>query len=62
MGGHDESQWLNTREAIRRLGVPARHLYRLIDEGTLPAYRVGRDLRLLASDVDQLAPGQSEEG
>lgn len=62
MGGHDESQWLNTREAIRRLGVPARHLYRLIDEGILPAYRAGRDLRLLARDVDRLAPGQSEEG
>jgi excisionase family DNA binding protein len=57
-----EGQWLNTREAIKRLGVPARQLYRLIDEGTLPAYRAGRDLRLLASDVDQLAPGRREEG
>lgn len=52
-----ETKWLTTREATKRLGVPARELYRLIDEGMLPAYRAGRDVRLLASDVDQLAPG-----
>lgn len=46
--------WINTREAATRLGLPARELYRLIDEGRLPAYNVGRNLRLQAEEVDML--------
>lgn len=34
------------------MGIDVRSLYRLIDEGRLPAYKYGRDLRLAASDVD----------
>ena len=45
-------RWLTTREARRRLGIDARSLYRLIDEGRLPAYRDGRDLRLAERDVE----------
>lgn len=49
----DEIEWLNTKEAARRLGVTPRTLYRFVDGGELPAYRFGRVLRLKKSDVDE---------
>lgn len=58
--------WLSTREAARRLGLTARTLYRLIDNGELPAYRFGRVIRLQAAEVDafieqaRIAPGTLE--
>ena len=53
--------WLKPREAARRLGIPTRDLYRLIDEGALPAYKFGRAIRLLASDVEEYRRRQREE-
>ena len=50
--GDDEIVWLSTKEAARRLGVTPRTLYRFIDEGGVPAYRLGRVIRLKQSDVD----------
>lgn len=47
-----EIHWLSTNEAATRLGVTTRTLYRFIDEGRLPAYRMGRVIRIKASDVD----------
>ena len=47
-----------------RLGVPLRTLYRLIDEGQLPAYKMGRVIRLKVSDVeafDEPLPPDSSE-
>jgi excisionase family DNA binding protein len=44
--------WLSTGEAARRLGVTVRTLYRLIDEGELPAYKFGRVIRLQEHEVD----------
>ena len=52
MGDNDEIVWLSTKEAARRLGVTPRTLYRFIDEGGVPAYRLGRVIRLKQSDVD----------
>jgi excisionase family DNA binding protein len=46
------TEWLSTQAAARRLGVTARTLYRFIDRGELPAYRMGRVIRLQASDVE----------
>lgn len=43
---------VETREAARQLRVPVRELYSLIDSGTLPAYKVGRDIKLRQADVD----------
>ena len=43
--------WLNTVETARRLGITPRTLYRFIDDGTLPAYRFGRVIRLKESEV-----------
>src|SRR5437588_10501160 len=47
-----EIQWMSTGEAARRLGVTVRTLYRLIDEGELPAYKFGRVIRLQQNEVD----------
>ena len=48
-----EINWLSTSEAARRLGITPRTLYRLIDEGQVPAYKFGRVIRLKQSEVDQ---------
>lgn len=44
-------RWLSTREAADRLGITPRTLYRFIDEGSLPAYRFGRVIRLQEHEV-----------
>ena len=49
--------WLNTREASKRLGIPVRDLYRLVDERQLPAYRFGSDILLRAADVEAYRSG-----
>lgn len=46
-----ETQWLGTAEAARHLGITPRTLYRLIDEGQLPAYKFGRVIRLKDADL-----------
>ncbi|HVF73954.1 MAG TPA: helix-turn-helix domain-containing protein [Acidimicrobiales bacterium] len=46
-----ESRWLSTAEASERLGVTLRTLYRLVDEGRLPAYKIGRVIRIKEDDV-----------
>jgi excisionase family DNA binding protein len=61
-----EIEWLSTQDAARRLGVTPRTLYRFIDLGDLPAYRLGRVIRLKAGDVDafieasRIEPGSLE--
>ena len=47
-----EPVWLGTQEAARQLGITTRTLYRLIDEQQIPAYKLGRVLRLKLSDVE----------
>ncbi len=62
----DAPRWLSTAEAADRLGITARTLYRLIDTGNLPAYRIGRVIRLQEAEVDafiqasRIAPGSLE--
>ncbi len=46
-------EWLKPIDAARRLDIPTRELYRLIDEGVLPAYKFGRVIRLLVADVEE---------
>jgi excisionase family DNA binding protein len=52
MASESKITWLSTPEAARRLGVTPRTLYRFIDEGQLPAYRLGRVIRLKEGEVD----------
>ena len=62
----DEIRWMSTGEAARRLGVTVRTLYRLIDEGELPAYKFGRVIRLQEREIEQfitssrISPGSLE--
>lgn len=44
--------WLSTKECCERLGVTVRTLYRFIDEGQLPAYQMGRVIRVQERDLD----------
>lgn len=59
-------KWLSTAEASRRLGIGLRTLYRLIDEGRLPAYKFGRVIRLQQQEVEdfieraRIKPGELE--
>jgi excisionase family DNA binding protein len=43
--------WLGTRKAADWLGVTLRTLYRLIDDGQITAYQVGRVIRVQESDL-----------
>ncbi len=64
--GDTPIRWLSTRDACERLGVTLRTLYRFIDERQLPAYEMGRVIRLQAADVAdfigrmRIAPGTLE--
>lgn len=49
----EQPLWLSTTEAAKRLGVTPRTLYRLINAGSLPGYRIGRVIRLKTVDVDE---------
>jgi len=51
-GSDDKTEWLGTPDAADRLGITQRTLYRLIDEGQVPAYKMGRVLRVKAGDLD----------
>jgi len=48
----EDIRWLSTAAACRRLGITVRTLYRLVNEGQIPAYRFGRVYRLKEDDVD----------
>ncbi len=58
--------WMSTGEAADVLGLRTRTLYRLIDEGQLPAYRFGRVIRLKRHEVEafvescRITPGSLE--
>ncbi len=45
------TEWLSTAAAAERIGVSVRTLYRLIDHGEVPAYRMGRVIRLTGREV-----------
>lgn len=59
----DSTRWFGTTEAAERLGVVPRTLYRMIDEGAIPAYKMGRVIRLKEADLEayleahRVAPG-----
>lgn len=48
----DDPEWLGTAAAAQRLGIVPRTLYAMVDAGKLPAYRLGRVIRLKSADVD----------
>tara|TARA_B100000315_G_scaffold149979_1_gene138681 strand:+ start:7286 stop:7513 length:228 start_codon:yes stop_codon:yes gene_type:complete len=44
-------EWLNTAAAAEMLGITPRTLYKLVDQGKVPGYRMGRVIRFRQSDV-----------
>lgn len=59
-------QWMGTQEAARYLGITPRTLYRFINDGSVPAFKMGRVIRLKQTDLDafvestRIAPGSLE--
>ena len=53
----EPTHWLGTTEAAERLGVVPRTLYRMINEGQIPAYKMGRVIRVKESDLDEFLEG-----
>lgn len=62
----DNTIWLSTADAAKRIGITPRTLYRFIDQGDIAAYRFGRVIRLKQDEVDsfiegsRIAPGTLE--
>ena len=44
-------EWLNTKSAAEMLGITPRTLYKLVDQGQVPGYRMGRVIRFRHSDI-----------
>ncbi|MGA2928518.1 MAG: helix-turn-helix domain-containing protein [Solirubrobacteraceae bacterium] len=49
-----EDEFLSIPEVARRLKLSRATIYRWIDEGRLPALKLGKNIRLRAHDVDRL--------
>jgi excisionase family DNA binding protein len=49
---HPNYRWISSVRAAERLGLSIRDLYRLIDRGELPAYRIASEIRLLSHEVE----------
>lgn len=55
--------WLGTAAAAAYIGVTTRTLYRFINDGAIPAYKLGRVIRIRRTDLDafleahRIAPG-----
>ena len=47
--------WLTKRDAANEARVGTRTIERWIAEGTLPAFRMGGQVRIKATDLDKLA-------
>jgi len=57
-GRGGRARWLSTKQASAWLGITPRTLYRLIDEGQLPAYRFGRVIRLTQGELEAFVAAQ----
>jgi excisionase family DNA binding protein len=45
-------EWLTVKQACRRLKVSRNTLFRMIDQGEVPAYRIGWMIRLRVAEVE----------
>lgn len=48
-----DDAWLSSEAAAEMLGVSRPTLYKRINDGLIPAYRMGRLVRLRRSDVEE---------
>lgn len=49
---HQNVDWISTTETARRLGVRPRTVHGFIERGELPAYRMGRVIRVQSLDLE----------
>lgn len=54
VGADFATTWIGTGAAVERLQVKPKTLYRLVDAGEIPMYRLGRVFRLRSGDVEEL--------
>ena len=54
----DGGGWLGVPAVAARLSVVARTVYRLVNNGELPAYRVSRMIRIRPEDLDRYLESQ----
>lgn len=47
----DQNEALTPNQAAKRIGMSRTHLYKLLDDSSIPSHRVGRDRRILARDL-----------
>lgn len=52
-GTDDRYRWMTCVAAARRLGVSLRWLYRAIDRGDLPGYRIDGQIRVRRHEVER---------
>lgn len=61
MGSSDSEQWLTAQQAADRMAVSLRFIRRLTSERRIPFTRIGRHVRIKATDVDAfMAAGKVE--
>src|SRR5436305_6287806 len=48
----DSWEWMGAPDAAKYLGIALRTLYRLIDVGDVPAFQIGRVIRLRRHELD----------
>jgi len=53
IGGVIKMQYLTVKQMAEILQVSQRTIYRLIDSGKLPAYKLDRDWRIAKEDINQ---------
>jgi excisionase family DNA binding protein len=49
---------LTVREVVELLGVSKTHVYEMVADGRLPSFRLGRSIRIDASDIAELLRNQ----
>jgi excisionase family DNA binding protein len=54
MAGEENKEWLRVPEAARLLGLPRTRAYELIQQGELPAVRIGqRSIRVNRAELER---------
>jgi excisionase family DNA binding protein len=48
----DGPEWMSSKAAAAYLGISQRTMYKLIDEGQVPGYQLGRVIRLQRPELD----------
>ena len=52
---------LSVDEAFNYIGIGRVHLYRLMDEGAIPSFHIGRRRLILREDLDQFLQARKAE-